>query len=151
MITDLAIYSLVSSFWFIDITTLLSTTARSHQGLSIFSYQPFFGKKHSNHYDMHPYSVFSYQWQYHVRSNDKVNTNAPHYWHSVREIRWWVVDSPHKGPVIRKTLSCHDWNAQPGILLTGSKRSLQKPGTNIWPHIYQVTWNRLWLLSVVHT
>ena len=37
------------------------------------------------------------------------NTKAAHYWLSVRGIRWWMVDSPHKGPINRfhvMTSSC---------------------------------------------
>ena len=40
-------------------------------------------------------------WQL-VQENDKGNTKALHYWHFVRGIHQWLVDSPHKSPVIRK-------------------------------------------------
>ena len=35
---------------------------------------------------------------------------ALNYWFVVRGIRWWPVDSPHKGPVMHEEFPCHDVN-----------------------------------------
>ena len=35
------------------------------------------------------------------------NIESPHYWPFVRGSHRWSVDSPHKGPVMRKTFPCH--------------------------------------------
>ena len=42
-----------------------------------------------------------------VKTNIKGNINALHYWPFVGGIHRWLVDSPHKGPVIRKVFPCH--------------------------------------------
>ena len=36
------------------------------------------------------------------------NIKAPHYWPFVRGIHQWLVDSPHKGPVMWKAFPYHD-------------------------------------------
>ena len=33
---------------------------------------------------------------------------ATYYWFFMREIYWWLVESPHKGPVKQKVFPCHD-------------------------------------------
>ena len=42
------------------------------------------------------------------QANIKENIAVLHYWSFVRGIHRWPVDSPQKGPVMRKTFSCHD-------------------------------------------
>ena len=43
-----------------------------------------------------------------VQVNIKVNIKALHYWSFVKTIRRWPVDSPHKGPMMRKACPCRD-------------------------------------------
>ena len=43
-----------------------------------------------------------------VIANKKVDIKTPHYSTCVRGIHQWLVDSPHKGPVIWKTFIFHD-------------------------------------------
>ena len=35
------------------------------------------------------------------------NTKAPYDWYFVRGIHWWLLNSPHKWPVMRKAALCH--------------------------------------------
>ena len=39
---------------------------------------------------------------------NKENIKAPHYWPFVRRIQWWLLDSPHKGPLMQKSFPYHD-------------------------------------------
>ena len=43
-----------------------------------------------------------------VRPDNTENPKAPHYWHIVKGIQRWLVDSPYKGSVMRKAVPCHD-------------------------------------------
>ena len=38
----------------------------------------------------------------------KENIKTPYHWPSLRETLQWLVDSPHRGPVMRRVLSRHD-------------------------------------------
>ena len=42
------------------------------------------------------------------RRATKRNTNTPHHWPYVMGVWRWPADSSHKGPLMRKTFSCHD-------------------------------------------
>ena len=41
------------------------------------------------------------------QANNKEDIKVPHHYSFVRGIRQWPMDSPHKGPVMRKTFSGH--------------------------------------------
>ena len=43
-----------------------------------------------------------------VQCHNLVNIKAPHYWLSARESQKWLVDSPHKWPLMQKAFPCHD-------------------------------------------
>ena len=66
----------------------------------------------------HEYPGTSNHWhlncfiQQHVQYKNKENANALHHWPFVRGIQQWLVDSPHKGPVMKKAFPCH------GIIMT---------------------------------
>ena len=36
------------------------------------------------------------------------NPKTMHYWPTVSTIPWWPLDSPHKGPVVRTSVPCHN-------------------------------------------
>ena len=57
-----------------------------------------------------------------VRSNSKESVKAPHYW-SCEGNRRWLIDSPQKGQVVRKTVSL-------SFFMTVLKRELAL----IWVH-----------------
>ena len=66
----------------------------------------------------HEYPGISNHWhlncfiQQHVQYKNKENAKALHHWPFVRGIQQWLVDSPHKGPVMKKAFPCH------GIFMT---------------------------------
>ena len=44
-----------------------------------------------------------------VKTNNKANIKAPHYWPSVKEIHRCPGDSLHKGPALLKPFPCHNF------------------------------------------
>ena len=47
----------------------------------------------------------SFDWMF---KSNKGNVRAPHYWPFVMGIHSWLMDSPHKGPVMLSAFPCHD-------------------------------------------
>ena len=43
-----------------------------------------------------------------VQQSAQADIKAPHHWCFVKGIHRWLVDTPHKGPVMRKRFKCHD-------------------------------------------
>ena len=43
-----------------------------------------------------------------VQADSKRNIRAPTLWSLYEQIHWWLLDSPHKGSVIRKAFPCRD-------------------------------------------
>ena len=43
-----------------------------------------------------------------VQGNNKGNIRGLHFWHIMREIHQWWIDSPHKWPKMQKVFPCHD-------------------------------------------
>ena len=75
-----------------------------------------------------------------VQAHNKGNIKVPHNWRFGLGIHQWLVDSPHKGPVLRNAFPCHDIIMPFDIKMFRNKKYLK----NV---IFQITYFCQWPMN----